>query len=53
MSRYIKYTADDEEANCGNCDHACDSDMWCMNNCGGANGWNGYVRTERQEEIEV
>lgn len=50
MSGFITYTVDDEEPNCGNCDHVCDSDKWCMKNCGSANAWNGYARTERLDE---
>lgn len=53
---YVKiYTADDEEPKCGTCDHICDSDEWCQKYCGGANSWNGYVRTEfvEDEQYEV
>lgn len=46
---YVTYNADDEEPSCKRCDHICDSDKWCMGNCGGGNGWNGYERTERVE----
>lgn len=47
MREIITYTADDEEPKCGRCNHMQDSDKWCMENCGGANSWNGYSRTEQ------
>lgn len=50
MAEIIEYTGDDEEPKCGRCDHIQDSDNWCMKNCGGANGWNGYKRTEIVKE---
>lgn len=46
------YTADDEEPKCDMCDHVCDSDKWCMENCGSSNGWAGYQRTEFEEKEE-
>lgn len=46
VDKKIVYTADDEEPNCGRCDHVVDNDKWCMKHCGGANSWNGYERTE-------
>lgn len=46
---YRIYGADDEEPSCRNCDHILDSDKYCIDNCGGANAWNGYERTERME----
>lgn len=50
MSNVRIYTADDEEPKCGTCDYICDSDEWCQKYCGGANSWNGYVRTEFVED---
>lgn len=44
MGRYIIFTADDEEPECGQCDHICDFD--CENLCGTEHGWWGYERTE-------
>lgn len=52
MAKSITYNADDEEPICGRCDHINDSDKWCMKNCGGANSWNGYRRTEIRKENE-
>lgn len=52
MNKKIVYTADDEEPNCGRCDHINDSDKWCMEYCGGANSWNRYERTEYLEGEE-
>lgn len=46
VDKKIVYTADDEEPDCGRCDHVVDNDKWCMEHCGGANSWNGYERTE-------
>lgn len=46
MKDVITYTADDEEPSCRRCEHINDSDKWCAENCGGANGWNGYLRYE-------
>ena len=46
MKDVITYTADDEEPNCRRCEHINNSDKWCAENCGGANGWNGYLRYE-------
>lgn len=50
MNEKIVYTADDEEPDCMRCNHIFDSDKWCMEHCGGANGWGGYERTEYLEE---
>ena len=41
----IIYTADDEEPECGKCDHNCDG-FNCSKYCGPEHGWNGYCRTE-------
>lgn len=49
MRDYIEYTADHEEPMCHRCDNADMPDKWCMKNCGGANWWAGYRRTERIE----
>jgi len=46
------YTADDEEPKCNICDHICDSEEFCILNCGGANGWAEYKRTEFKEVEE-
>lgn len=40
-----RYTAADEEPNCGRCDHVCD-DFDCSGKCGAENWWAGYIRTE-------
>lgn len=40
------YTADSEEPDCGRCDHICDSDKYCIKNCGAEHAWGGYERTE-------
>lgn len=42
----IIYNADDEEPQCQKCDNFEIPDTFCMNNCGGGHGWNGYQRTE-------
>lgn len=44
MDNLTTYTADDEAPSCGRCEHINDSDEWCMQNCGGTNGWSGYLR---------
>ena len=44
--RRIIYTADDEEPDCGRCDHVYDSDNLCINYCGPEHGWARYVRTD-------
>lgn len=49
MARYVTYTVDDEDANCGRCEHCCD-DFDCCKNCGAEHGWWGY---SRREKIEV
>ena len=33
------YTADSEEPDCGRCDHICDSDKYCIKNCGAEHAW--------------
>lgn len=43
----IIYDADDEEPNCGCCDHVCD-EYECDKYCGPDNWWTGYQRTERK-----
>lgn len=42
----VCYTADNEEPDCGRCDHVCDSDNLCMDYCGPEHGWARYVRTD-------
>lgn len=44
MIEKVIYTADDEEPSCSRCDNALMPDTWCMNNCGGAYSWAGYIR---------
>ena len=39
-----KFTAEDEEPNCENCDHCC-NDFDCSAKCGADNWWAGYIRT--------
>lgn len=46
----VTYTADDEEPQCNRCDNLDNSDKFCMKNCGGANWWKGYIRTESMEQ---
>ena len=46
------YTADDEEPSYGRCDHINDSDIWCSKNCGSANYWQGYIRTEFEKDSD-
>lgn len=48
-NRYIIHTADDEAPECGRCDHVCNGDEWCFENCGPKHGWNHYKSTERIE----
>jgi len=43
-----RYTVDDEDPNCGRCDHVCDG-FDCCGMCGPEHGWFGYSRTEREE----
>lgn len=50
MAEKIVYTADDEEPNCGRCDHLVDNDKLCIEHCSGANSWYGYQRTEYLED---
>ena len=52
MRERVIYTADEEEPDCGRCDHISDSDKWCMKYCGGANSWHGYQRTEYVDDEE-
>lgn len=47
-----EYTADDEEPDCGRCDHICDSEEWCTEHCGAEHAWIGYRRTEEEIIIE-
>lgn len=49
MDNLTTYTADDEAPSCGRCEHINDSDEWCMQNCGGTNGWSGYLRYGESE----
>lgn len=49
MDNLTRYTADDEVPNCGRCEHINDSNEWCMQNCGGANSWSGYLRYGESE----
>lgn len=49
MDNLTRYTADDEVPNCGRCEHINDSNEWCMQNCGGTNGWSGYLRYGESE----
>lgn len=44
-TKYIEYTADDEEPTCRNCDHNGD-DFLCDKSCGPVHGWWGYVHSE-------
>lgn len=53
MEKFIERTANDEEPMCRFCDNINNTDRWCMENCGGANFWNGYRRTEKIEDNEV
>lgn len=48
---YIIYDADDEEPDCGRCDHICDSYKWCIENCGAEHAWGRYKRTEKMEDF--
>ena len=50
MAKYIKRTADDEDADCQRCDNNDVSDTFCMNCCGPNTGWRGYFRIEEVEE---
>lgn len=49
-SNYIKvtYTVDDEEPECGKCDHFGD-DFDCFTFCGSKHCWSGYIREELEE----
>lgn len=53
--KYIRYNADDETPDCGQCDFVCDG-FDCENNCGPEHGWYGYSRAEcipeQSENIE-
>lgn len=44
----LKFTADEEEPNCGRCDHYWDG-YDCCNKCGSEHYWCGYIRTEWEE----
>lgn len=45
-------TADDEEPNCGRCNHINAADEWCYRFCGAENGWNCYEREVEEDDTE-
>ncbi len=45
MGEGVIYTADDEEPDCGCCDHIDGPDDFCVKWCGPVHCWNGYSRT--------
>lgn len=49
MGFYVTYTVDEEDADCGKCNH-CSDDYDCSAYCGAGHAWNGYNRTEYVEE---
>ena len=46
------YDADQEEPNCGRCDHRCDSYEAFCSKCGPEYWWHYYIRTE-VHEVEI
>lgn len=51
MERFDILTADDEEPECGRCNHF-DGGFDCEKHCGPEHSWNGYQRTVEEGEIE-
>lgn len=51
MFRKNKCTADDEEPNCGRCEHLADN-FDCVHFCGAEHGWYGYERIELIDDEE-
>lgn len=43
----ITFTADDENPDCGRCNHINDSEDLCAKWCGAEHGWSRYERSER------
>ena len=53
IGRYVIYTADDEDVNCGQCDN-CTENVDCSKFCGAEHWWQGYrrtVNTQTQKEV--
>ena len=59
MADKVIYTADNEEPDCMKCDHVCGwtwTDRtgklhdYCSEKCGAEHYWNGYERTESEDE---
>lgn len=48
MSKYIQYTADDEDPDCMMCINIDADDQFCKTFCGSEHSWGGYYR---QEEV--
>jgi len=48
----VVYTADDEEPNCGRCDHICSPEAFCEKFCGPEHGWNRYERSVEKEKFK-
>lgn len=46
MSVLLIHTAEDEDPDCNECDHACDN-FDCNGSCRPEHGWYGYSRAER------
>lgn len=53
MSKNVEYimTVDNEEPDCGRCDHICDDDKLCNKYCGAEHGWNLYTRTICKDKV--
>ena len=43
-------TADNEEPDCGRCDHICDRYEYCNEQCGAEHWWGGYERSVLEGE---
>lgn len=47
MRDVIRFTADDEEPDCGRCDNQ--DDQKCCEYCGPEYGWANYMRSDQEE----
>ena len=56
IGRYVIYSADDEDVDCGRCDN-CTAEVDCSKFCGADHWWSGYRRTvntqtNKEEQIK-